>query len=63
LRCTLALQSSFCAHRKSEERKRLVKKSLHNPEDFKEIIKEFQTERKFAKKMGKNECLSDDEAL
>ncbi|MCF2219016.1 DUF1569 domain-containing protein [Chryseobacterium sp. PS-8] len=34
----MALQSSFCAHRNFEERKRLVKKSLHNPEDFNEIV-------------------------
>ncbi len=34
----MALQSSFCAYRKSQKRKRLVKKSLHSREDFDEII-------------------------
>jgi hypothetical protein len=34
----VALQPSFCSHRKFEERKRLVKKSLHSSIYFEEII-------------------------
>lgn len=34
----MALQSSFCTYRKFKERKRLVKKSLHNSIYFNEII-------------------------
>ena len=34
----MALQSSLCSYRKHQERKRVVKKSLHYTECFKEII-------------------------